>query len=364
MSDLNVDIQFSRKGFDLDVQFALKNSHVTVILGKSGSGKSTLLRLLAGLEVPNAGIIKCNGETWVNTSKNINFRPQQRVTGFVFQDYALFENMSVVDNIGFGVEKGVRNKVVSVLVEKLELSSVKDSYPSQLSGGQKQRVALGRALAIKPNLLLLDEPLSSIDFNMRKKLQRELKNIIRAIDCPVILVTHDLNEARLMADNLIVMDEGKHIRSGVAPEVFTNPVNKRTAHILGWQNFLPIKSLHNGYADTKWGRIFIDTTIIPDAEWLTIKPERIRFGIATKNSLSVTITEIEDYGAYKEFRCQVDDSLSIIVHRPSDEPTPSVNSVVNLHLSSSCLMLVRANTSTIEGVKLPFKQGCYAQKVS
>jgi len=345
MSDLAVDVQLCRDTFKLAANFALKNSHITVILGASGSGKSTLLRLLAGLETADKGNIVCNGQDWLNTQKNINLSAQKRCTGFVFQDYALFENMTVKDNIGFGVSRKQRSKVVGELSQKLELQAFAAQYPAQLSGGQKQRVALGRALAIKPNLLLLDEPLSAIDFNLRKQLQRELKQMIKTINCPVILVTHDLDEARLMADYLIIMSEGKIIRQGEADEVLMNPLNQQSARILAWQNFLPIEQLTETAVQTAWGKFSLNTQIYPEAKFITIKPEKIRFTSALENSVPVTVTEINDYGVYKEFRCQLDEKNWLIVHRPAEEPAPALNSVTRLHLSSECLMLLVAEES-------------------
>jgi len=350
MFDINVDIDFRRNEFHLDANFSLSKSQVTVILGASGCGKSSLLRLLAGLEKPELGSIQCHGETWFDSAKRINKPVQQRSVGFVFQDYALFENMTVIENMGFGVDKRQRNETVNELLKKLDLVHVQHQYPSQLSGGQKQRVALGRALAIKPKLLLLDEPLSAIDYTLRKQLQRELKEYIKTIDCPVILVTHDLEEARLMADKLIVMSDGKITRQGSAATVFNNPVNKQTANTLGWQNFLPLKSSRKGFVTTHWGGLRVDTDFIPGAQWVAIKPEKIRFGKKMENSLGARIVEIYDFGMYKEYRCQVDDSLMLIVHRPVDEPAPAINSVVNLHLSSQALMLITANDKTVNNI--------------
>lgn len=346
MADFNVDIRFSRKAFELNTQFTLNKSQITVILGASGSGKSTLLRLLAGLEEPTKGKITYLGDSWFNSQENINLKAQQRSVGFVFQDYALFENMTVSQNIGFGLSKKQRTKTVDELLLKLDLVSHKNKFPAQLSGGQKQRVALGRALAIKPKLLLFDEPLSAIDHNLRRELQRELKKYIKEVDCPVVFVTHDLAEARFMADHMIVMSEGKTLRQGLSEIVLNNPVNKQTAKMLGWQNIIPILSANKELVETKWGGFVYSTAFLPKADYIAIRPEKIRFGKPCLNSLNVTITEINDFGIYKEFLCKIDDDLSLLVHRPVDEPSFPVNSKATVHLSSQHIALIN-NTENI-----------------
>jgi len=344
MPDFEVDIKFIQNQFKLDAKFELSKSRVTVALGASGCGKSTLLRLLAGLENPTEGLVHCNDETWFNSGKGINYTPQKRSVGFVFQDYALFENMIVADNIGFGVEKSSRTKIVEDLLVTLDLVSHKDKHPSELSGGQKQRVALGRALAIRPKILLLDEPLSAIDHGLRKELQRELKAYIKKIECPVLFVTHDLSEARMMADDIIVLSDGNLIRKGPANLVLNHPVNKTAAKILGWSNFIPITDFINDYAITNWGKFKLNSEFIPGADCIAIRPENIRFGKIKPNSLSAKVTEVYDFGLYKEFHCYVDCNLTIIVHRPANEPLPHINSTVNLHLSSQHLSLLGKNS--------------------
>jgi len=341
MPEFKVDIQFERKDFNLKTKFELGSSgQITVVLGSSGCGKSTLLRLLAGLDTPNDGKIKCDDESWFNKFRKINHTPQQRSTGFVFQDYALFENMTVFENIGFGVSKQERVNTVNALLKKLDLQDFRDKYPQSLSGGQKQRTALGRALAIKPKLLLLDEPLSAIDFRLRKQLQKELKDFIKAQECPVILVTHDLQEARFLADKIIVMANGKISRQGDTSSVFDHPINKDTANTLGWQNFLPIESMAEGRVKTFLGNFILESKIIPNAEWIAIKPENIHFSKIKQNSLKASVLEVFDMGAYKEFHCKVAEELTLVVQRPIAEPAPPVGSDVNLHLSSKYLRYI------------------------
>ncbi len=358
MSDLRVDIGFQRGAFRLSAAFQASQGKVTVVLGVSGSGKSTLLRLLAGLERPHRGFVHNGSQTWFDSKAKINKPPQQRAAGFVFQDYALFENMTAVENIGFGVPRSERSQRSQVLLEKLDLLAVKDRYPGQLSGGQRQRVALGRALAIQPSLLLLDEPLSAVDHSLRKQLQLELKRYINLADCPVILVTHDLEEAHLLADQLIVMHKGTICRQGPATVVFQRPLNRVAAITLGWQNIIPLESWENGMAKTRWGAFHVKQTEILHPKWLAIKPEKIRFVRAGENTLHVYVEDSYDLGMYREYHCKVDDTLRLIVKRPIDEPAPSVGDKVPIHFSARHLQLLAEVTDAPAGVAIAENAHC------
>lgn len=204
--------------FYLDVKLKLRKEFL-VILGHSGAGKTTLLRILAGLEDVESGYIEVDGEVWLNTQSGINLPPNKRSVGFVFQDYALFPNMTVYENVAYGMRKKDKRKVEELL-KLVGIYGLKDRYPDELSGGQKQRVALLRALAREPKILLLDEPLSALDPETRFKLQGELKNFQRRFNIPTIMVTHDKQEALRLADRLIILNKGKIEKEGKPEEVF------------------------------------------------------------------------------------------------------------------------------------------------
>lgn len=191
--------------FQLNVDFNVNRGEFLSIFGKSGSGKTTILRIIAGLEVPDEGYVEFDGKVYFDSKRKINLPPQRRNVGFVFQNYALFPNMAVYENLIYA--SGDRSNIERIL-QVVELSDLRDRYPSQLSGGQQQRVALARALVKNPDILLLDEPLSALDQSIRLKLQEEIKSIQRKLAITTILVSHDKSEVFRLADRVILLEEG------------------------------------------------------------------------------------------------------------------------------------------------------------
>lgn len=219
---------------DLDIAFSIQHAELVTLFGASGAGKTTILRMLAGLTLPDNGNITVANETWLDTSKKINLAPQKRKIGFVFQDYALFPNMSVRQNLMFPLEKNEPASLVEELMDIMDLSQLQHRKPNTLSGGQQQRVAVARALVRKPEILLLDEPLSAIDLSMRNKLQDHIIKIHRQYNLTAILVSHDLNEIQKMANRVIVIDKGKITKQGKPFEIFSSLQNglQITAEVL------------------------------------------------------------------------------------------------------------------------------------
>lgn len=204
--------------FWLDVDFEINGPEFVVLLGPSGSGKTTLLRAIAGLEKPEEGYIEVMGDVWFDSKGGINLPPNRRDVGFVFQDYALFPNMSLFENVAYGMKKKDKERVLELL-RRVKLEGLKDKRPTQISGGQKQRIALVRALAREPKLLLLDEPLSAIDEDLKKELQEELRNFQREFSIPALMVTHNRQEAISLADRIIRIEGGKIVGDG-KPEYY------------------------------------------------------------------------------------------------------------------------------------------------
>lgn len=195
--------------------------HVTVLIGPSGSGKTTVLRALAGLERPDVGNVVFRGEKWFAASEGVNLSPQQRNVAMLFQEYALFSHLTVSQNVGYGlrtVAASERQRVVGELLRQFQLTEMADRYPHQTSGGQQQRIALARALARRPRLLLLDEPLSALDTPLRDELRVRLRDWLAAFAVPVILVTHDQGEAAAVGDRIVTMEGGRVSSQGVASE--------------------------------------------------------------------------------------------------------------------------------------------------
>ncbi|MBK8806747.1 MAG: ATP-binding cassette domain-containing protein [Bacteroidales bacterium] len=202
------------------------NTHINIgelvaLFGQSGAGKTTLLRILSGLIKPDKGIVKFGETVWFDSSKGINISPKERNISFMFQDYALFPNMTVEENILFAQPKKSREDALELLAV-FGLSEFSKRKPSGLSGGQKQRVALARALARKPQLLLLDEPLSALDADMRVALQNEIYQAHKLLGATTIMVSHDLNEVFRLASHVLCIEKGLIGRVGTPDEVFSD----------------------------------------------------------------------------------------------------------------------------------------------
>ncbi|MDO8789122.1 MAG: ABC transporter ATP-binding protein, partial [Sulfuritalea sp.] len=193
-----------------DLSFDLAQGEIACLLGSSGCGKTTMLRLIAGFEMPSAGSIRLNGVTIA--SEKTQVPAEARRIGMVFQDYALFPHLSIADNIGFGLGKEsapARRRRIDEMLELIGLAQHGERYPHELSGGQQQRVALARALAPQPHLLLLDEPFSNLDVELRERLSLEVRDILKRAGMAAILVTHDQNEAFAVSDMVGIMREGR-----------------------------------------------------------------------------------------------------------------------------------------------------------
>ena len=205
---------------NLDVNTTLKKGDLTVLFGKSGAGKSTILKMIAGLMEPSNGRIIINDEIWFDKNIKINLTPQKRKVGFVFQVYALFPNMSVKENLEYALDDKKKKSKVDEILEITELTALAKEKPQTLSGGQSQRVALARALVREPKILLLDEPLSALDFAMRTKLQDELIRIQQYFKLSTILVSHDISEVYKLANYVLELEEGQIKKQGTASEIF------------------------------------------------------------------------------------------------------------------------------------------------
>ena len=207
---------------NLKVNKKINKGDFLTLFGKSGSGKTTLLRILAGLETPKSGKIVVDKEIWFDSSKKINLSPQKRNVGFVFQDYALFPNMSVRKNLEFALKNKNEIKKVDEILEIMEIKNLSNMKPELLSGGQKQRVALARTLMTNPKILLLDEPLSALDTTMRLKLQDELSLIHQKFNITSILVSHDISEVFKLSNRVFKINLGEIEEDGTPNELFSN----------------------------------------------------------------------------------------------------------------------------------------------
>jgi molybdate transport system ATP-binding protein len=203
----------------LKVNMEIPENGLLCLFGHSGAGKTTILRILAGLLKPEKGRIIYKDKVWFDSEKQINLSPQQRNVGFMFQDYALFPNMTVEKNIRFAQKDKVQEEVENIL-NLFQLIELRKQKPHKLSGGQKQRVALARALAAKPNLLLLDEPLSALDYEMRLNLQDEILKAHEMLNSITLLVSHDKDEVRKLATAVVMLRNGTVVNLGKPDDVF------------------------------------------------------------------------------------------------------------------------------------------------
>jgi molybdate transport system ATP-binding protein len=210
----------------LEVDFSIEKGAFVALYGASGAGKTSILRMIAGLLKPQKGQIIVHSSTWLNTIQNINLSPQERQVGMLFQDYALFPNMTVEENLLFALPKNADKKAINEVIEIIELGGLKKQKPFLLSKGQQQRVALARTLVQRPKLLLLDEPLSALDDEMRLKLQDYLLKVHELYDLTTILISHDVGEILKMADKIFELKQGQITRSGSPKEIFREQINR------------------------------------------------------------------------------------------------------------------------------------------
>ena len=237
---LEVALALRVPGFELDVAWSAGGG-VAVLFGPSGAGKTLTLQCLAGLIKPSAGRIVLDGRVFFDSTTGVDVPAQERRIGYVFQGYALFPHLTVADNVGFGLRgrpRAERARRVAATLDKLGLGDLERRYPSELSGGQRQRVALGRALAIEPALLLLDEPLSALDAPLRRALRDELRALLSEVGTAAVVVTHDFTEAYRLADRIVVYDGGRVVQSAPRAELLWQPASDSVARIIGIPNVL------------------------------------------------------------------------------------------------------------------------------
>lgn len=263
---LFVDIKKKLKGFTLNVSFETNGDYLG-ILGASGSGKSMTLKCVAGIETPDEGRIVLNGKVLFDSKKKINLKPQERNIGYLFQNYALFPNMTVEENIGIGLldsKKGKEEKVKD-MIKSFQLQGLENKYPSQLSGGQQQRVAMARCIIYKPDILMLDEPFSALDSYLKEELHTEVLELLKLYNGEVLMVTHSRDEVYKFCENLVIIDKGNSILLGNTKEIFKEPKLLEAAMLTGCKNIskCEVLSCHSLYA-VDWGIILETEKTVPE----------------------------------------------------------------------------------------------------
>ena len=267
---------YDRKAAVDGASLSLSPGRISCLLGPSGCGKSTLLRLIAGLEPLDGGEIRGGGR--VLSGPGVHLPPEARDIGFVFQDYALFPHLSVGDNVGFGLRRlGAAERRAKALaqLERVKLADREAAYPQALSGGEQQRVALARALAREPMAVLLDEPFSGLDGRLKAEVRDATLAALRAAGAAALIVTHDAEEALMMADDLALMQGGRILQAGGPRDCYLRPTSLAAARLLGEANELPVRVIQ-GRLSTAFGDLAADGRI--EAVTLMARPEGLMLG--------------------------------------------------------------------------------------
>lgn len=311
---LELAIRKQLKAFGLEAELSLDGSagQVLVLFGPSGSGKTMTLKCLAGVTDPDAGFISIGGRTVFDSRQKLNVKLSQRRVGYLPQNYALFPHMSVAENIAFGLfdwEKKQARQRVNELLTLMRLEGLEKRRPRQLSGGQQQRVALARALAPRPSILLLDEPFSALDASIRAELRQNLALLSRNLHLPIVFITHDLEEAYMLADRVAVYDRGRVLQYNTREEIFYRPATQQVARLIGIRNLWEGRVLE---VQPTSRRVLVHTTLcdiwaeLPAATRLPasdsrvtvcLRPERLRLLRANVAGLNDQPTVLNSYPA-------------------------------------------------------------------
>lgn len=300
---LYVDIEKKINGFDFKVKIDT-DSNLLGILGSSGSGKTMTLKCIAGIIKPDRGKIVVDGRVLFDSENNINIPTQKRNIGYLFQNYALFPNMSVKNNILAGVKKNVIDKdgLVNRLLQLFRLDGLENRKPNQLSGGQQQRVALARLLAMEPDIILLDEPFSALDSNLKEYLHIEIQKIFNNYHKPILLVSHDRDEIFRFCDAIVIINNGKDIRYGKVEEVFYNPISVEVANLIGIKNIYPLKKIDEfNIRIEKFDTIFELDKKIGDSSSIAIRARDIKILLDESEFGNKNIIPIDVVGVSKGF---------------------------------------------------------------
>jgi putative spermidine/putrescine transport system ATP-binding protein len=307
-----------------DVDLDIAEGELVVLLGPSGCGKTTTLRMIAGLVQPTSGHVRIGGE------RVDPLPPRARNIGMVFQDFALFPNMPVRENIAFGLQerRATRERIDARVTEMLALTRMQrfaERYPAELSGGQQQRVALARALAYEPRVLLMDEPLGALDQRLREDMQREVARIQKSLGITTVFVTHDQQEAMVLADRIVVMNAGRIEQVGTPEELYANPQSLFIADFVGrsnrlhgevreWADGVVRVALRNGLTIRARPTASVG---IGDAVVCTIRPEKLRIADATDNAMPVTMRRRSFMGASVDLAVEDAGGAEMLVRLPA-----------------------------------------------
>jgi molybdate transport system ATP-binding protein len=305
---LSLKIKKNFGGFQLDMELEAQDERLA-LLGASGCGKSMTLRCIAGIVTPDEGHIILNGRTLFDSQRGINLPPQQRRVGLLFQNYALFPNMTVVQNIASGIREKLpraeKQRLCREIMEKFYLTGLEKHRPSQLSGGQQQRVALARILISRPEILLLDEPFSALDSYLRWELEQELMRVLKEFSGPSLLVSHNRDEVYRICTRIAVVKDGHVDALDDREALFAHPPTYQAALLTGCKNFSKVRRLDEGHVEAlDWGCVFTcGRPVSDDIRYLGVRPHFVHPAAGEQeNNLTCQISQV------------IDNLVDIIVH--------------------------------------------------
>lgn len=297
------------------VDITVRTGTLTAILGPSGCGKTTLLRIVAGLDHPDAGVVTLSGT--VVQAPGHHVPPERRGVGLVFQDNVLFPHLTIAENVGYGVARNLRNAATSRLLELVGLADVGRRMPHEVSGGQQQRAALARTLATDPRIILLDEPFSQLDAHLRERVRSDMIQAIKRTNTTALLVTHDQEEAFALADEVIVMSEGRIHQVGSPQEIYHNPADRFVAEFVGDATLVPVSNTSPGYVGTRIGQLPVSDHSPTTGSFAVVRPEAVMVGSPDDTAVGAypaRILSMRFQGANSVLELELDDGMHLLAH--------------------------------------------------
>lgn len=347
---ITLSLSFTRENFSIDMHETIPSSGITAIFGRSGAGKTSIINMISGLLKPDSGLIKIGEDTLFDPKQNINLRPEKRQIGYVFQDARLFPHMTVEKNLKYGQKINDKDKYDEI-ISFLDLEAFLCRYPKELSGGEKQRVAIGRALLCCPKLLIMDEPTASLDFPRRQEIISYLLRLNKALQIPVLYVSHNLDEISQLADHMLLLDKGKIIKNGPLVDVWGSE------HMRPWFSSKEQSSLLIGEMTGKQGEYSL-TQLDVDGEKIWV-PSFIEEKSSTKLQLKVFA---DDIFITKSRPC--DSSIQNIIPVTIDAILPIEGSIDFCHVIlriSKQTLLAKISQWAVDKLLLTPKQQVFAQ---
>ena len=333
----NVEKYYGNTAAVKDFNLEIKNSEFLTLLGPSGSGKTTVLNMIAGF------IQQTTGSILIGNNSIENLPTEKRNVGMVFQSYSLFPHMNIFDNVAFPLKmrhenKKIINEKVNYALNLVNLDGVEKRMPNELSGGQRQRIAFARAIVFKPKVLLMDEPLGALDLKLREKMQIEIKNYHKEINCTIIYVTHDQGEALTLSDRIVIMNKGKIVQIDNPKNIYDNPLSKFAANFIGESNILNIDSLKLDKSNINY----------ENKKFISIRPEKLKLvekNFSQSNDqiiLNLKIDQIIFLGDFIKYICNDENNNTIILKkaRIDNENNFNISDNINVYFNiSECSLL-------------------------